>query len=116
MHVSKVALLSAVSCLLQLVSIVMINVVVLFVTLNIGVYSNWFIAGTMLICAIIMGEEIISIKILITIINNFFAVFVRPKLRRVKLDSKDDSKEISCWRVLSASRKGFNKASIQGHS
>ena len=44
-------------CLLQLVSIGMINVVVLFVTLGIGVYSNWFIAGTMLVCAIIMGEE-----------------------------------------------------------
>ncbi len=44
-------------CSLQLVSIGMINIVVLFVTLDIGVYSNWFIAGTMLVCAIVMGEE-----------------------------------------------------------
>ena len=44
-------------CLLfQVLNIVMINIVVLFVQLKLAVYSNWFIAGTMLLGAVIMGK------------------------------------------------------------
>ena len=45
----------------------------------------------------------------------YFIVFIRPNLRRVKLDSSDDSRAgSSCWRLLSARRKGI-KGSIQGY-
>ena len=47
--------------ILQILSIVIINVVVLFVTLDIGVYSNWFIAGSMLLAAILMSKATTTI-------------------------------------------------------
>ena len=90
-----------------------INVVVLFVTLDIGVYSNWFIAGSMLLAAILMSKAILLLSCMELL---FFSVLIRPKLRRVKLDSNDGSEDGSCWRRLPfTKRKRFQKGSIQGY-
>ena len=86
--------------------------VVLFIQLKIGVYSNWFLTAVMLLSAVIMGKGGHNC---LCIIHYLFIVFIRPNLRRVKLDSSDDSRAgSSCWRLLSARRKGI-KGSIQGY-
>ena len=91
--------------------------VVLFIQLKIGVYSNWFLTGIMLLSAVIMGKGVhkIASAIMYYSLAIFFIVFIRPNLRRVKLDSSDDSRAgSSCWRLLSARRRGI-KGSIQGY-
>ena len=91
--------------------------VVLFIQLKIGVYSNWFLTAVMLLSAVIMGKGVhkIASAIMYYSLAIFFIVFIRPNLRRVKLDSSDDSRAgSSCWRLLSARRRGI-KGSIQGY-
>ena len=102
--------------LLQVLSIVMINIVVLFVQLKLAVYSNWFIAGTMLLGAVIMGKGRTGHHVPAHLLHvpPIISVFIRPELRRVKLDAAGDSGVGStCWNRLW--KKTYWKGSIQGY-